>query len=226
MRFLVGWCALAFVMVSGPTGEAQSAYSASPNASASAISGDTTRIVTRHHSWQAILQIFARAQSAIKIRNLPLAKSIQLTHSSHASAFVYRRENIQISEALIETLRSKDELAFAISHEMAHIALRHTADSTTLEELSADAFAASLLIEMGMDSCASATALEALQRREPNYREPLGERIQHLNKLLFADCPVNNSALLALRESPMAQPFNEAVVSARYKPTGTGINRF
>jgi hypothetical protein len=58
-----------------------------------------------------------------------------------------------------------------------------------------------------MDACASTAALEALQRREPTYREPLEQRIQHLKEMVLSDCSSNDSSLLALRESPIAHPF-------------------
>jgi Zn-dependent protease with chaperone function len=208
MRFFLSWCALSLALAHGARIEAQSKDYLYCGTSPDILAGDRAPPTAYHHNWHDILHIFAKARSAIKVRNLPLAQSIQLAHSPHASAFVYKRENIRLSKPLIETLRSKDELAFAISHEMAHIALRHTVNSTTSQELVADAFAASLLREMGMDRCASTRALEALQRREPNYREPLGKRIQHLRALLFSDCPAIDSPSLALRKSPIHNPFH------------------
>lgn len=136
-----------------------------------------------------ILQIFQKTQAAIRLLNFPVATSISMTSSPHASAFVYKRKSILLSERLVDLLQTEEQLAFAISHEMAHIALGHTAESGDQGELAADAFAVALLSEIGMDSCASTSALETLKSREPLYKEPLSQRQEHLHKTLLSHCP-------------------------------------
>ncbi len=165
--------------------------------------------LARHGFTQSsILETFTKAQVAVKLRNLPVALSIDVVSSTHASAFVYQRYNIRLSEALLETLQSKEQLAFAISHEMAHIALGHKSDAGEQEERAADSFAVSLLTELGMDSCASVSTLEALLRREPTYREPLATRAHYLRTILLGYCPTNPTHLLAMRDSPMTRPLH------------------
>lgn len=168
----------------------------------------STRRKGELRDWNSILLIFAKAQAAVQLRKLPVAQSIQLVPSTHASAFVYRRHDIRLSKPLIETLQSEDQLAFAISHEMAHIALGHASGGSESNEFAADAFAASILTDIGMDVCASTTALEALQRREPIYRTPLGLRARYLRETLRTTCPPGPSEFLALREPPIAPPFH------------------
>jgi Zn-dependent protease with chaperone function len=216
MGFLLGWryALSGLVLLAGVSSNAN-AQSAAPKTSHSLESteGAENRVAASSptsevQDWNGILAIFAKAQWAVQLRNLPVARSIQLAQSTHASAFVYRRHDIRLSKPLIETLQSEDQLAFAISHEMAHIALGHASQASESQEFAADAFAASILTDIGMDVCASTTALEALQRREPTYRTPLVLRARYLRKTLLAACPPVPSEFLALRESPIVHPFH------------------
>ncbi len=142
-----------------------------------------------HKPSQRIIHIFQKTQAAIRLRHFPVASSIGTTESTHASAFVYKQKNILLSDTLVKLLQSEDQLAFAISHEMAHIALGHTAKSGPREELDADAFAVAVLIEMGLNSCSSASMLETIKSREPLYRDALTHRQEHLMKTLLSHCP-------------------------------------
>ncbi len=216
MGFLSGWryalSGLVFLASVSSNIEAQSAVPKTFNSLVGNESEEnrlaSASLAAEPRNWRRILVIFSKAQAAVQLRKLPVAQSIQLTPSTHASAFVYRRHDIRLSEPLIATLQSEDQLAFAISHEMGHIALGHATEASESEEFAADAFAASILTDIGMDVCASTTALEALQRREPTYRKPLGLRVQYLRKTLLAICPPGPSEFLALREPPRVPPFH------------------
>ena len=212
MRFLVGLsCAVSGLVLLTATSTHSAAQSSLPPIHDSRLSDNNAFTppsrAPGQRDWHNILAIFAKARSAVQLRKLPVAQSIKLAPSTHASAFVYQRQSIRLSESLIDTLQSDDQLAFAISHEMGHIALGHASDAGDSGEFAADAFAASLLAQIGMDSCASATALEALQRREPMYREPLSLRVQNLRKSLLVNCPPSAAPFLALRESRMLHPL-------------------
>jgi len=149
----------------------------------------------------ALQRVFLRTKAVIKLWNLPEAHSISVDASNHASAFVYQSTKIRVSKPLLDVLHSEEEIAFAISHEMAHIALGHTTKSGASAELIADAFAVDILNHMGMDPCASTTTLEALQEREPLYREQLGERLEHLRNRTLGRCSRSPHSRMRVRKS-------------------------
>ena len=226
MRFLVGLphavSGLLLLTSMSNHSAAQSRLTANQGArSSNEIACTRASIATTPHDWHNILTIFAKARTAVQLRKLPVAQSIQLAPSSHASAFVYQRRSIRLSEPLLETLQQDDQLAFAISQEMAHIALGHASDSSDAAEFAADAFAASLMAQIGMDSCASATALEALERREPLYRKPLLLRAHQLRKTVLVNCPLSAahiaSAARISDDAPGAtsRPFRDLASSER-----------
>jgi len=149
----------------------------------------------------ALQRVFLRTRSVIKLWNLPEAHSISVDASSHASAFVYQNKEIRVSEPLLDVLQSEAEIAFAISHEMAHIALGHTTKSDSAAELIADSFAVGILNQIGMNPCASMTTLEALREREPLYREHLSARLEHLRNGTLGACSRTSHSRMSLRKS-------------------------
>lgn len=159
-----------------------------------------TRVTTTLQS-RTLQRVFQQTQAVIKRWKFPTALSISVSSSTHASAFVHQNRAIRVSEPLLDVLQSEEQIAFAISHEMAHIALGHTVKSGLAEELIADAFAVSILDEIGMNPCASAEALQALSAKEPLYREHLGQRLQHLQRTTLSQCSKHPPLRLSLRRS-------------------------
>lgn len=119
-------------------------------------------VLSTDPTWRAHLQgLLYRLTGDDPATFLRLTPQVTLHSSLHPNAFSTSRGVITVSTGLIEEVRSSDELAFVLAHELGHLAL-HRAErwhqftgrritSSELREREADNFARQLLAETGFE---------------------------------------------------------------------------
>lgn len=127
---------------------------------------------------------------------------IHFSDESIPNAFVNEANTIVLSDGLMNVVKSDDELAFVIAHELAHIALHHNRPSnhrshaligsgSTLQglirrEIAADRFALSILRSSGFEPDVGLSLLERLSSFGWESGRPLGTRYPSLGARVAA----------------------------------------
>ncbi len=96
---------------------------------------------------------------------------VEVIDSNLINAFAYGDKTVILTSALLKKIENKDELAFVIAHEVAHLSLNHGASPLQdayvehfSHELEADKFAIDLLKESNFKGIKSISFLSKLQK--------------------------------------------------------------
>jgi len=133
-------------------------------------------------TWSDAEERFESVRRAYRARNFPTASKLKLSSTSAINAFVHGTDTIAVTSGLLRTLSHADDLTFIISHEMAHIALKHPHQATADMENAADTLAISILRDLHVDPCASLLTLTSMKHYVPLYSRSLEQRLAYLSQ--------------------------------------------
>lgn len=136
---------------------------------------------------------------------------VHIIQAPQANAFAVRPANVVLTSSLLERVRSHDELAFILAHELGHLALHHSDDSIPQPlalvrktrhahlariEVDADRFAATVLSAGGYNPQAAQQVMQRVARGSEQAGSPLcsesmvDQRLEALQQLSPTDTGV------------------------------------
>ena len=114
--------------------------------------------------------------------------ALVVIESPRANAFIRRKTEVVLTHALLTRVTDESELAFILAHELAHIALEHTANGGIPAEVAADTLALQVMTALGLDLCAGSDVLERLGSPAQLTLVSVAPRLNALHDKTFDRC--------------------------------------
>jgi len=118
---------------------------------------------------------------------------IKVYHAREANAFAQSPNQIFISDALINTVESRNEFAFVLAHEVSHLYLQHSSSDRPLQRLTS----ANELIDQELQADANALKMLANAQLSAQSATSILRRVADQGR--FNDDVLENSAALRVR---------------------------
>jgi Zn-dependent protease with chaperone function len=114
--------------------------------------------------------------------------ALVVIESPRANAFIRRKTEVVLTHALLSRVTDESELAFILAHELAHIALEHTANGGIPAEVAADTLALQVMTALGFDPCSGSEVLERLGSPAQLTLVSVAPRLNALHDMTFDRC--------------------------------------
>ena len=151
-------------------------------------------------SWPKAQKIFSTLVAEYRRRDYAAPEQLHLAINHRPNAYVRNATSIVLTSSLLESLEGTAQLSFVLAHEIAHVALHHSRETSSAMEERADALAILILNNLHVDPCGGIEVLEKLGGSHPLYARALRDRRANLHTLLGDHCRTAPRFLASLRQ--------------------------
>lgn len=133
-------------------------------------------------------RLFTRLTEHYRALGHATPSALVVIESPTANAFIRRKTEVVLTQALLTRVTDESELAFILAHELAHIALQHTVNGGVSAEVAADTLALKVVTALGFDPCSGSSVLERLGSPAQLTLVSVAPRLNALHDMTFDRC--------------------------------------
>lgn len=111
---------------------------------------------------QQTVSLFLTITQYFEARGYHTPEMLTIVESRTPNAFARRRREVVLTDALVDRVTDRSELAFVLAHEVAHVALGHGIHGGITAEVAADTLALQVVTDLGFNPCSGPSVLERL----------------------------------------------------------------